>query len=137
MGTKLEQLNQRLGKPEEQNDQEVLTLIEILSNATFFGEMKKINCESAKNGQCGFFVLKTEAQNKIPVVTECRIRSCKEPSFHYHIEPSNITCTLCQKQSVYNFGLFEELEPKKRMMLKSNLIENKSYSAEKIKGMKK
>ena len=54
----IEELRTRVDKIEEQKNQEILTLVEILSNATFFGEIKKANCEYAKNGQCGYFVLK-------------------------------------------------------------------------------
>jgi hypothetical protein len=97
MVTEIEELHKRVDKIEKQKIQEVLTLVEILSNATFFGEIKKANCEYPKNGQCGFFTLNSEAKNKIPIATECRIKHCREPSLHYHIEVSNISCTLCQK----------------------------------------
>jgi hypothetical protein len=97
MVTELEELHKRVDKIEKQKTQEVLTLVEILSNATFFGEIKKANCEYSKNGQCSFFILKSEAKNKIPIATECRIKQCKEPSLHCHIELSNISCTLCQR----------------------------------------
>jgi hypothetical protein len=96
MVTELEELHKRVDKIEKQKNQEILTLVEILSNATFFGEIKKANCEYAKNGQCSFFILKSEAKNKMPIATECRIKQCKEPSLHCHIELSNISCTLCQ-----------------------------------------
>ena len=99
MATELEELHKRVDKIEKQKNQEVLTLVEILSNATFFGEIKKANCEYAKNGQCSFFILKNEAKNKIPIVAECRIKQCREPSLHCHIELSNISCTLCQRTS--------------------------------------
>jgi hypothetical protein len=99
MVSELEELHKRVDKIERQKDQEVLALVEILSTATFFGETKKARCEYAKNGQCGFFILEGKAKNKIPIATECRIRECKEPSFHCHIEISNISCTLCQKES--------------------------------------
>ena len=97
MGTKLEELNNRIDKIEKQKNQEILTLVEILSNATFFGDLKKANCEYAKEGQCGFFILKGEAKNKIPIATDCRIKDCQDTSFHCHIELSNITCTFCQR----------------------------------------
>jgi len=97
MVTELEELHKRVDKIEKQKNQEVLTLVEILSNATFFGEIKKANCEYAKNGQCSFFILKSEAKNKIPIASECQIKQCKEPSLHCHIELSNISCTLCQR----------------------------------------
>jgi hypothetical protein len=97
MATNLDALRERVDKLEDLKSQELLTLIEILSNATFFGEMKKASCEYAKNGQCSFFVLDSESRNKIPIVSKCRIGNCKEPFLHFHIELSNITCTLCQK----------------------------------------
>ena len=93
----IEELHKRVDQIEKQKNQEVLTLVEILSNATFFGEIKKANCEYSKNGQCSFFILKSEAENKIPIATECRIKQCKETSLHCHIELSNISCTLCQR----------------------------------------
>jgi hypothetical protein len=99
MGTQIEELTQRLDKLEEQNKQEILTLIELLANATFFGETKKLNCEYAKNGQCTFFIVKSEEKYAIPIVTKCRIKDCKEQNRHYHLELSNITCTLCQKET--------------------------------------
>ncbi len=79
MVTEIDDLHRRVDKIEKQNNEEVLALVEILSNATFFGEIKKSNCEYAKNGQCGFFVLDGEDKNKIPIITECRIKECKEP----------------------------------------------------------
>jgi hypothetical protein len=97
MVTDIDELNKRVNIIEKQKKQEVLTLVEILSNATFFGEIRKSNCEHAKNGQCSFYLLEKEVKNKIPIVAECRIRDCEEPSLHYHIEISNISCTLCQK----------------------------------------
>ena len=97
MFTKLENLGKHIEKNERDKNQEVLALVEILSNATFFGEIKKVNCEYSKNGQCGFFILKSEAKNKIPIATECRINQCQEPSLHCHIELSNISCALCPK----------------------------------------
>ena len=97
MISEIEELHKRVDKIERQKSEEVLALVEILSNATFFGEMKKLNCEFAKNGQCGFFFLDGEENNKIPIFTECRIKGCQEPSFHLHIELSNISCTLCQR----------------------------------------
>ena len=96
MVTEIEELRKRVDKIEQQNYQEALTLVEILSNAIFFGEIKKSNCEYVKDGQCSFFILRNEDKNKVPIVSECRIQECKEPSPHSHIEISNISCTLCQ-----------------------------------------
>ena len=101
MVTNIDDLHKRIDKIEQQKNQEVLALVEILSNTTFFGEMKKAHCDFAKNGQCSFFILDTEAKNKIPIVSECRIKQCIEPSIHCHIEISNISCTLCQRT---NYG---------------------------------
>ena len=99
METKLEELDQRISKLEKHNTEEVLTLIEMLSNLTFFGNLKKTNCEYARDGQCSFFILKRNAKNSIPIVSICRIRNCPDPSGHYHIDLSNITCSLCQHVS--------------------------------------
>ena len=96
MMTQLEELNERVNKLEKQKNQEILTIVEILSNATFFGEIKKANCEYTKNGQCSFFILKNEAKDKIPIATDCRIMHCKESFLHCHLELSNVTCALCQ-----------------------------------------
>jgi hypothetical protein len=97
MLSQIEELHLRLDKLEKQKDQEVLALVEILSNATFFGELRKANCQYAMDGQCALFVLQEEAKNKIPIVSECRIKQCEESAKHFHIELSNITCTLCQE----------------------------------------
>ena len=97
MVTDIDRLSKRVDIIEKQKKQEVLTLVEILSNATFFGEIRKSSCEYSKNGQCSFYLLEEEVKNKIPIVEECRIKDCEEPSLHYHIEISNISCTLCQK----------------------------------------
>ena len=90
-------LNSRLDKLEEQGVQELLVLVEILSTATFFGDLKRNNCEHAKDGQCGFYFIKNKTENKIPVTSDCRIKDCKNAPPHHHIELSTITCTLCPK----------------------------------------
>ena len=99
MANQSEELHLRLDKLEKQKNQEVLALVEILSNATFFGELKKANCQYAINGQCALFILKNDAKNKLPLISECRIKQCEKSAKHYHIELSNITCTLCQEAS--------------------------------------
>lgn len=100
MTSELKELSLRVDKLEEQKSQEALALVEILANVTFFGELKKALCSYALNGQCGLFVLKYDAKNKIPLVSECRIKECgAEPTKHYHIELSNITCTLCRENN--------------------------------------
>jgi len=97
MLTQIEELHLRLDKLEKQKDQEVLALVEILSNATFFGELRKANCQYALDGQCALFVLQDDTKNKLPIVSECRIKECAQSAKHFHIELSNITCTLCQE----------------------------------------
>ncbi len=77
MGVELENLNQRLEKLEQNNNQEVLTLVEILANATFFGQMKKTLCQYAKNGQCSLFIVDNKAEKRIPLATNCRIKDCR------------------------------------------------------------
>lgn len=96
MDTRVEALSERISKLEKHRNEEILTIVEILSNATFFGAIKNSNCEYSKNGQCGFFTLESDAKNKIPIVTDCRIKNCKKSPFHYHIELSDITCAFCQ-----------------------------------------
>jgi hypothetical protein len=90
-------ISRRLEKLEKQKTEEALTLIEILSNATFFGEIKKAKCQHSRNGQCSFFILENQTKYKLPIVTACRIENCKESAPHAHIEISNITCSLCQE----------------------------------------
>ena len=135
MGTQLEELSQRMEKLEKQNNQEVLTLVEILSNATFFGEAKKANCEHSKNGQCSFFIVKSEEKNKIPIVSDCRIGTCKEQSLHCHIELSNITCTLCQKQAIEDKMFFDPFNNNQKKDT-SKLIKNIPINSQK-KGTRK
>ena len=95
MALELQDLHKRVEKIEQEKDQEVLTLVEILSNATFFGEIKKTTCKYSKKGQCSFYILEPEAKNKIPVATDCRLPSCKNLGSHCHLELSNIACALC------------------------------------------
>jgi hypothetical protein len=91
----LDEIETRLTRLEKQDYQDLIPLLEIISSATFFGEMKKITCDYAKEHQCGFFFLKKEAKNKLPIVTDCEIKNCDEKSDHCHLELSNLTCTLC------------------------------------------
>lgn len=97
MVTEWEDLHNRVAKLEKQNNQEILTMVEILANATFFGSIKKSSCEYAKNGQCSFFILENEEKIKLPTISPCRIKNCKEKEGHCHLEISNISCSLCQK----------------------------------------
>jgi hypothetical protein len=95
MTIEIDQLHRRIDKIEQLRNEEALTLVEILASITFFGDLKKTQCEHAKNGQCSFFVLVNEAKGKIPIATDCRINLCKEDDPHCHIELSNISCALC------------------------------------------
>ena len=107
MTIKIEELQKRLDDIERQKNDEVLTLVELLANVSFFGEQKKAQCEYAKNSQCSYFFLLNEAKGKIPIATNCRIKECKEPaSLHCHLELSNITCSFCEN---YNG---QKLKPK-------------------------
>lgn len=96
MTIEIDQLHRRIDRIEQLENEEALTLVEILSNITFFGELKKSQCEHAKNGQCNFYVLMTESKGKIPIAADCRIDICKEDDPHCHLELSNITCALCE-----------------------------------------
>ena len=93
----IEEISNRLEKIERQKNQEVLTLVEILSNVTFFGEIKKANCQYHKNGQCSYFIIKSKQKNTLPILSKCRVKNCKTTPKHCHIETSNITCSLCQQ----------------------------------------
>ena len=93
--TRMEEVLARIDNIEKRKEQEFVTLLEILSNVTFFGGIKKTNCEYANDGQCGLFYLQSEAKNKIPVATECRIPGCVDPHTHCHMEISNVTCAFC------------------------------------------
>lgn len=100
MGTvEMEELLTRIDNIEKRDKQEFVTLLEIMSHVTFFGGIKKTNCEYAKNGQCSLFYLQTNARNKIPMATECRIPGCDANHGHCHLEISNITCTFCPQWS--------------------------------------
>jgi hypothetical protein len=96
--TQLQELNNRINKLEKRDVQDLLTLLELMSNVHFFGGMKKTNCEFAKNGQCALFYLRGEAKSKIPSATECKIAEC-ETHDHFHLETSNVTCTFCPQWS--------------------------------------
>lgn len=102
MGTKIVNIAQRLEKLENDSDQELMTLVEILANANFFGKMKMTLCKHAKNGQCDLFFIDSTEKMKIPLATCCRIKDCKEKSLHSHIELSNITCSLCHESETDN-----------------------------------
>jgi hypothetical protein len=102
----LEELRARVDRLEKRDVEELLTVIEIMSNVTFFGEMKRADCEFSKDGQCSLYFLKNEAKGKIPLATECRIPKCAAAGEHCHLEASNITCTFCPRRSAVNTGQF-------------------------------
>lgn len=60
----LDDLYRRVDKIEKQNSEEILALVEILSNATFFGELKKSNCEYAKRGNAAFSFWMAETETR-------------------------------------------------------------------------
>jgi len=91
----LAELQKRIEKLEKHGYEDTLTLIEILNNAAYFGNLKMQKCEHAKNGQCSLFLLRTEAKGKIPMVTDCRINNCKGETGHCHLEVSKVTCAFC------------------------------------------
>jgi hypothetical protein len=122
MSIEIDHLRRRIEKIEQLENEEALTLVEILANLTFFGELKKTQCDYAKNGQCRFFVLLTEAQGKIPIATNCRIKLCKETDPHCHLELSNISCALC---GICNY---QEKYPN------LNLLKNEIYNHQKPRG---
>jgi len=92
---RLAEFEKRLKKLEKRGFEDTLTLVEILSNITFFGGLKKEKCEYAKEGQCGHFFLKKNATKKIPIATHCRITDCEGEPSHFHLELSNVTCAFC------------------------------------------
>jgi hypothetical protein len=91
----LEDFEQRLSKLEKQGSEQVLTLVEILSNMAFFGSANIEECKHAKDGQCGFFFLKEESKKTLPTSMDCRIEDCTCKSPHCHLELSKMTCALC------------------------------------------
>ncbi len=90
-----EELKARIERLEKRDVEKLLTMLEVMSNITFFGEIKKGNCEYAKNGQCGLFYIQNNASKKIPIATRCRIAECDLAYDHCHLEANNVTCTLC------------------------------------------
>lgn len=93
----LEEYENRLKTLEKRELEETVTLVEILSSIAFFGNLKMETCQHAKDGQCGFFFLKSNGRNKIPIATDCRIKDCEGEPGHCHLELSNITCVFCHK----------------------------------------
>ena len=119
MQKEIMELNERVSLLEKQRDDQVLTLVEILSNVSFFGKMKETNCEYARNGQCSLYFFDAETRNKIPLVNDCKIDGCKETLPHRHIELSNVTCSLCQE------ALIRKQKPSTRKKNQSTKVENK------------
>ncbi len=95
----LEALRTRVDRLEKRDVERLLTMVEVMSNVTFFGEMKRSECEFSKDGQCSLYLLKKEAKGKIPVATECRIHECVVTEKHSHLEANNITCTFCPRRN--------------------------------------
>jgi hypothetical protein len=106
----LEKIHSRLDKLEKQNVDILIPLLEIMSNASFFGDMKETSCEHAKDGQCSFFFLKKESKTRLPIATDCRIKDCEDASNHCHIELSNLPCSLCP---VWRNSTNAKMTPKK------------------------
>jgi len=94
--TGMVEIESRVRNLEKTSEEQVLTLVELLSNLTFFGELKRSGCVYLKEGQCARFSLQ-EFEEKLPMVSRCRIRDCKATAQHYHLEISNICCGLCQE----------------------------------------
>jgi hypothetical protein len=94
----LEELEKRLKLLEKHGIEDSLTLLEILSNITFFGNLKMEKCKYARDGQCGRFFLKLDAAKKIPIATKCRIKGCNRELDHCHLELSNVSCAFCPEK---------------------------------------
>lgn len=94
----MEELQKQLKLLENRDMENSLTLMEILSNITFFGNLKMEKCKYAKDGQCGRYFLDLEAAKKIPIATKCRIKGCSLQSDHCHLELSNSTCAFCPEK---------------------------------------
>jgi hypothetical protein len=94
----LEELQKRLKLLEDREMEHSLTLLEILSNVTFFGNLKMEKCKYAKDGQCGRYFLHLDAAKKIPIATKCRIKECNNKMDHYHLELSNVSCAFCPEK---------------------------------------
>ena len=95
----LEELEKRVKLLEKHGFEDSLTLLEILSNITFFGNLKMEKCKYARDGQCGRFFLKLDAAKKIPIVTKCRINGCNDELDHCHLELSNVSCAFCPEKT--------------------------------------
>ena len=94
----LEELDKLLKLLENHERENSLTLVEILSNITFFGNLKMEKCRYARDGQCGCYFLKVDAAKKIPIATKCRIKGCNCELDHFHLELSNLSCAFCPEK---------------------------------------
>jgi hypothetical protein len=94
----LDKLEKKLKLLEKRGMENSLTLLEILSNITYFGNLKMKKCKYAKDGQCGYFFLKLDASMKIPIATKCRIKRCNDKLDHLHLELSHVGCAFCSKK---------------------------------------
>ena len=94
----LDELEKRLKLLENHGMENSLTLLEILSNITFFGNLKMEKCKYARDGQCGRFFLELDAVKKIPIATKCRIKGCNGELDHCHLELSNVSCVFCPEK---------------------------------------
>ncbi len=110
----LEGLNLRIDNLEKREEEGFVTMVEMLSTVTFFGGIKKNNCEYAKDGQCSVFYLKDEAKGKIPIATDCRISECDKKAKHCHLEISNITCNFCPRWNNKNNIVSNQKSPRRK-----------------------
>lgn len=92
---RLEDFEKRMEQLESHEFEDTLTLLEILSNLTFFGSLKMEKCNYAKNGQCALFILQMDAKRKIPIASDCKISGCECKTNHLHLNLSNVTCAFC------------------------------------------
>ena len=90
-----EELMERLEKLEKHQVENTITLVEFLSNITFFGGLKMKDCEHAREGQCSSYFVEDDFEKKIPLIARCRIKDCRGRPGHCHLEISNMTCAFC------------------------------------------
>jgi len=94
------ELIERILRLEKRDIEDTITLVEILSNITFFGSVKMENCSYAREGQCQFFILERAAKGKIPMAMDCRLKDCEDKTSHLHLELSNMICAFCPVTSI-------------------------------------
>lgn len=95
----LKSLRNRVESIQTQSEEQILTLIEILANANFFGQQRKDNCEYLKNDLCTYYAIPNDNARKLPIMIECKIANCKS-SPHLHIRATDIGCCLCKKEKL-------------------------------------